>query len=150
MGILDFINPVKAVAGAIKGVADAVFGGIDKLSTTEEEKMTLRNAAQVAFEAFNVQMATLAVQLEKESAGVIKTEIQEGGWLGRSWRPLLMLTFGAVIVYATIAPALGAPPVDMSGVPERMWVLMTVGVGGYVAGRTAEKIIPNSKWGKGA
>ncbi len=52
----------------------------------------------------------------------------------------MMLLFGFVILYTVIAPAFGLPDVDMTGVPDRLWTLMTVGIGGYIASRGFEKV----------
>ena len=39
-----------------------------------------------------------------------------------------------------LAPAFGWAVAGMESVPDRLWTLLTVGIGGYVAGRSGEKI----------
>jgi hypothetical protein len=34
--------------------------------------------------------------------------------------------------------------VPMLAIPEGMWTLLTVGIGGYIGGRTVEKVLKNS------
>lgn len=75
---------------------------------------------------------------------VIVAEAQGDSWLQRNWRPLLMLCFVLILfnnyVAAPYARALGLdlPTLDL---PEGAWALLNIGVGGYIAGRSAEKIL---------
>jgi hypothetical protein len=77
---------------------------------------------------------------------VIVAEAQGASWLQRNWRPLLMLCFVAILannyIVAPYARALGAdlPTLDL---PDGAWALLNIGVGGYIAGRSAEKILAN-------
>lgn len=62
-----------------------------------------------------------------------------GNWLQRSWRPLLMLTFAGLIV----ARWFGYSAPNMSEAEIlRLWDVVNLGIGGYVIGRSAEKIAP--------
>ena len=133
-----------SIVSIIGGAIDKVTGLIDDLHTSDDEKLAAK-AALLTIQT-DLTKATLEYEatLAKEQGSTIRAEMASGSWLASSWRPILMLTFGAVIVYSVVAPAFGAPPVDMSGIPDRMWSLMTVGVGGYVVGRSAEKLIPAS------
>jgi hypothetical protein len=71
---------------------------------------------------------------------IIITEAK-GNWLQRSWRPLLMVSFGFIVIYVKfIGPLFGLP------IPElelEFWELLKIGIGGYVVGRSAEKIANN-------
>ena len=65
----------------------------------------------------------------------------KGNWLQRSWRPLLMLAFGFIVIYVKFI----APLFDLR-IPElenEFWNLLQLGIGGYVVGRSAEKISKN-------
>jgi hypothetical protein len=109
----------------------------------------LNNAVTNMQSQMGLKIVELESQLIEARSSVIKAEAEGKSWLQRNWRPMIMVTFGGVIVYAVLAPAFGLPPVDMSGVPKQMWTLLTVGIGGYIGGRSLEKIIPKTKWGKG-
>lgn len=74
-----------------------------------------------------------------ESAGIIKAEAQSEHFLTAAWRPILMLTFGALIVARWLGYS--APNLSESEV-LKLWSIVELGVGGYVIGRSAEKIIP--------
>ena len=72
-------------------------------------------------------------------ADIVKTEAASENWLASSWRPILMLTFGALIVarwFGWAAPNLSEAEY------LKLWSIVELGLGGYVIGRSAEKIIP--------
>jgi hypothetical protein len=72
-------------------------------------------------------------------AGIINTEAASQHWLAANWRPLLMLTFGALIVarwFGWAAPNLSEAEY------LKLWSIVELGIGGYVVGRSAEKIVP--------
>jgi len=72
-------------------------------------------------------------------ADIIKAEATSESWLAQSWRPILMLTFGALIVARWMGFA--APGIS-EGEILKLWDIVELGLGGYVIGRTAEKIVP--------
>lgn len=81
---------------------------------------------------------------------IIKAEAQGESWLQRNWRPILMLTIVLIIAnnylikpYITALFGVELPLLEL---PTRLWDLMTLGVGGYVTGRSLEKVAET--WGK--
>jgi len=72
-------------------------------------------------------------------ADIIKAEASSESWLAQSWRPILMLTFGALIVARWMGFA--APGISDAEI-LKLWSIVELGLGGYVIGRTAEKIVP--------
>lgn len=79
---------------------------------------------------------------------VIVAEAKGESWAQRNWRPMLMLSImGILILNAVILPIVAAiTRVDLvalqhwDAIPAAMWSLLQIGVGGYVVGRTGEKI----------
>ena len=74
-----------------------------------------------------------------QRAEIVKTEAASENWLASSWRPILMLVFGALIVarwFGWAAPNLSEAEY------LKLWSIVELGLGGYVIGRTAEKIVP--------
>lgn len=72
-------------------------------------------------------------------AEIVKTEAASEHWLAANWRPLLMLTFGGLIVarwFGWAAPNLS----DAEYL--KLWSIVELGIGGYVIGRSAEKVLP--------
>lgn len=73
---------------------------------------------------------------------IIVTEAK-GNWLQRSWRPLLMMEIVFIVGFNFIlVPILRMfemviTPLDL---PGQLWTLMEIGVGGYIVGRSGEKV----------
>jgi hypothetical protein len=96
---------------------------------------------QAAKAQMDLQMAILAksAELETAAASIVKAEAESEHWLTASWRPILMLTFGCLIV----ARWLGYSAPGLSeGEVLKLWSIVELGIGGYVIGRSAEKIVP--------
>ena len=79
------------------------------------------------------------VKLKLAQLGIIQTEAASSNWLTSAWRPLLMLTFGALIV----ARFLGWTTGNITDAEYlKLWDIMQLGIGGYVVGRSVEKVAP--------
>lgn len=112
------------------GVVKEVGNVIDKLFTSEEERLKAKN------EIFKV-LQEQQLELQKLQTEIIVTEAK-GNWLQRSWRPILMLAFGFIVIYVKfIAPLFNFPIPELE---NEFWNLLQLGIGGYVVGRSAEKI----------
>lgn len=85
-----------------------------------------------------LDLAAGAVQAQ---AGAIMAEAQGHSWLQRNWRPITMLTFLVLVVLDAFA-------VLPNPIAEKMWTLLQIGLGGYVVGRSAEKIVDKLKVSK--
>jgi hypothetical protein len=106
-------------------------------------------AARLKAEVMTVVLQQAGAELQG-AVEIIKAEAQGESWLQRNWRPLLMLTVVAIVgnnyLLAPYVNALfGAGAAPVLDLPDRLWDLMTLGVGGYVAGRTAEKVVATWK-----
>lgn len=86
-------------------------------------------------------LAQLAAQTElsKGAADIVKTEAA-GGFLASSWRPITMLVFVVLIVARWFGFA--APNLQEAEY-LKLWDIVQLGLGGYVIGRSVEKIVPN-------
>lgn len=77
--------------------------------------------------------------IERAAAEVVKAEAQGQSWLQRTWRPITMFTFVALIVARWLgwsAPGLAEAEA------LKLWDIGEIGLGGYVIGRSAEKLLP--------
>ena len=77
------------------------------------------------------------LQAMQTSAGIITAEAQGESWIQRTWRPIMMLFFGALVG----AYWFGYTPENLSD--ERvgdLFNLVQIGIGGYIVGRSAEKV----------
>ena len=80
-----------------------------------------------------------AAKIEEAAASIIGDEAKSEHWLASSWRPLVMLTFTALIVARWLGYS--APGISEAEV-LKLWDIVQLGLGGYVIGRSAEKIVP--------
>lgn len=125
--------------GLLGKVLKPAFGFIDDITTTDEERL----AFKVALTQIEADLKQVGYDYDKElasaRASVIIAEANSQSWIARNWRPIIMLMFGTLIVMI----ATGTMDVDaLSRVPDRLWQLMQIGIGGYIVGRSAEKIVP--------
>jgi hypothetical protein len=85
----------------------------------------------------------LQVKVQELQSKIIIAEAQGKSWLQRNWRPLLMAEFGIIIgnnyIISPWLKILFGWNVIMD-IPPDMWGLLKIGVGGYIVGRTGEKI----------
>ena len=108
-----------------------LLGGLDELFTSKEEKIKAENVIKQI-------LIQKELELQKMQTEIIVTEAK-GNWLQRSWRPLLMLAFGFIVIYVKFL----APLFNLR-IPElenEFWNLLQLGIGGYVIGRTGEKMM---------
>lgn len=89
-----------------------------------------------------LDLATMAQQgqlAELDASVRVLLADANGNLLQRSWRPLLFLTFGALIVarwFGWSAPNLQPEEYD------RLWQIVELALGGGVIGRSVEKVLP--------
>lgn len=105
---------------------------VDSLFTSEEERLNARS------KIFKV-LQDAQLELQKMQTEIIIAEAK-GNWLQRSWRPILMLSFGFIIIYTKFISQLSTYLVTPELEPE-FWSLLEIGIGGYVIGRSGEKIV---------
>lgn len=77
------------------------------------------------------------IQIILARAGIVKSEAESQSWLTSNWRPILMLTFGALIVARWLGFA--APNITENEM-LKLWDIVQLGLGGYVIGRSVEQI----------
>lgn len=123
MSVLSFISSI------FKPATDL----IDNLHTSDEEKLEMRKQIQQIENEFMGKVLDYETRLMDNQAAIIKAEAMGQSWLQRNWRPITMLTFLVLVVldsFGLLAFRLA----------EEAWLLLQIGLGGYVAGRSAEKI----------
>jgi hypothetical protein len=129
-------NFLDVIGGIIKPITNLV----DSLHTSEEERLKVKAELLTLQTTLLSNVLNYETKLAEAQSKVIVAEAQGQSWLQRNWRPVLMLSFTAIVVNNYIlAPIFGTPPAT---VPESMWTLMQIGVGGYIVGRSAEKVVP--------
>ena len=110
---------------------------IDDLHTSEEEKLTQKAALMKLSMSFLEKGLDFELAQVQAKTAIIMAETKSDSWVTRNWRPVTMLAFvGAILGYW-----FGLTP---DSVPEEavlaMFSLVKIGLGGYVVGRSAEKV----------
>jgi hypothetical protein len=119
-------DPVTAVLNIGGQLIDRLWPDQEK---KDQAKLALMEMAQKG------ELTELTVRGE-----IVKAEAASEHWLAANWRPILMLTFGGLIVarwFGWAAPNLSEAEY------LKLWSIVELGIGGYVIGRSAEKVLPN-------
>ena len=120
------IGLLSTIAGPL---LNGLFSTIDKTIEDKDQAAQLKNGLQ--------EMVLQGQMKEVEAAmKIVIAEAQGGSWIQRSWRPVTMLTFVALIV----AKWLGwtAPGISVE-IELALFEIIKIGLGGYVVGRSVEK-----------
>jgi hypothetical protein len=125
IAILPFLSAI------VKPITDLV----DNIHTSKEEKLTLRHEISKLETAFAGKLLDYETKLMEAQSSILGKEAMGHSWLQRNWRPITMLTFLSLVVF----DSLGWLKSDLR--PEA-WTLLQIGLGGYVIGRSAEKVVP--------
>jgi len=108
-----------------------------------------KNKAQEIERELSMALMQNTAEIEKAAASVVIAEANSEHKITATWRPILMLTITAIVgwnylvaplVELTVTLATGNQIPLSIPLPEELWTLLTVGVGGYVLGRSGEKI----------
>ena len=111
----------------ISGIVNSISELIGQLTLPAREKRQLE-----------VDLLELLAEHEKEMARSRSAAVVEearGNWLQRSWRPLVMLVFALIVLVGTFTT------LPILSETSRFWDLLEIGLGGYVVGRSGEKIM---------
>ena len=125
MSLFDKIFSQTA-GNIVKSVGDA----FDQNFTSKEERLQKKNELIKSIQE-NLN------SIREMQADIIKAEAT-GNWLQRSWRPVVMLSFAFIVIYnEAISLMFSLPRTELT---TDFWGLLKLGIGGYVVGRSAEKI----------
>ena len=124
----------KIATSDMSDLAKNIGNAFDQNFTSQDEKLQARNSLVE-------QATTLVRSLQELQSKIIEIE-STGNWLQRSWRPLVMLTFAFIVIYAYfIQPAFFPNAVVIfDNLDPQFWELLKIGMGGYVIGRSTEKV----------
>ena len=140
------MNVLKALAGLIPSIGKS----IEKIIPDKDLARRLKH---------EIEQLVMGIEssLIQAKSSIIIAEAQGASWIQRSWRPITMLTFVFIIAnnYILVPYAVAFTTVCLAGpegaaevcksaipmleIPPGMWGLLTVGIGGYIGGRSYEK-----------
>lgn len=126
--------------GFLASLANAILPGIGSAIAKLVPDKNLQTQVLAA-----VQMGILSADENAltQQAGIITAEAKGESWPQRNWRPVTMLIFVAIIannyILVPYVTAFGGhvPTLELS---DNMWQLLKLGMGGYIVGRSGEKI----------
>lgn len=125
------MNLFQLIGNIFKPAADLV----DELHTSEEEKLLLKSKNLETYASALENALEYEQEQLRQKARIVEAEAKSEHVITSTWRPITMLTFLALVVcdsFGWLANPLA---------PEA-WTLLQLGLGGYVVGRSAEKIGP--------
>lgn len=130
IGIDSALNFASTVVNKIWG---------NKMSDQEKAQAT------IALQGMIHERESKLIDAQRE---IIVAEAKGESWLQRNWRPILMLTIVAIVANNYLLfpyMSLFTTKTVILELPEKLWSLMQIGVGGYVLGRSGEKIMAEIK-----
>jgi hypothetical protein len=128
MNILSFIGEI------FKPAADL----IDDMHTSTEEKLALKNKLTVIENTMTSKVIDYESELLAAKTSIITAEATGESWAQRNWRPITMLTFLGLVVLDSFGWL-------VNPLAAESWTLLQIGLGGYVVGRSGEKIVSQLK-----
>lgn len=127
--------------GALGPIAKIALGVVDK--SVKDKDLAEKLKSQITSQMLDNDSKEL-----QSAASIIQAEASSKHWLTATWRPALMWICIIVIfnnyILMPFANLLFGTSLDLQ-IPDPMWNLLTIGVGGYIAGRSGEKIAQNWK-----
>ena len=129
--------PIELASPIASGLPPTIGGKVlDIVDDVVEDKDEVN---KLKFQIQRQRIETKGSELEAQ-AKIVLAEAQ-GSWLQRNWRPLLMVVFAGLMVAHWFGFTASNIP---ESVRNSLLNIVMVSVGGYVMGRSAEKVV--SKW----
>jgi hypothetical protein len=117
-------------------IGKGIFDIVGKLDGNSKEKKELDIELSKLINESNakiIEAENVSLKLQEKT---INNELTKGSFIQRNWRPVSMLTFLFLIILDSFG-LLSKPLSPMA------WELIKLGLGGYVVGRSFEKIMPS-------
>ena len=135
--------------GALLPMIGPLLGDVVKRVLPEDQNKRAEIEREI-----NMALISNSAQIEQAAASVILAEAKSEHWITATWRPILMLTITAIVGWNfLLAPLVELAVRLLAGdqipltipLPDELWNLLMIGVGGYVVGRSAEKVADKVK-----
>jgi hypothetical protein len=123
------LDILRLISGPIEKI-------IDKVAPDAGMAEELKHQARM-------ELLTNGHEIQQSAASIIQAEAKSEHWLTANWRPVLMLAITAILINNFILAPYFEWIIGESVVlplPDGLWDLLTLGVGGYIVGRSGEKI----------
>lgn len=127
---------MMSIWGFLGNVVSPLAKVIDDVHTSDEEKLIVKAELAKLQNEVTTKFMDYEHKLLDSKTQVITAEANGQSWMQRNWRPITMLTFLLLVV----CDSFGLLAFRLA---EEAWTLLQIGLGGYVVGRSAEKIAPS-------
>ena len=128
-----FANLFKPKTETVTGVVTSVGALAKDLRTAITGDIPAEMRADLLGKTLDITTKLIEVQ-----SNVIVAEASGKSWLQRNWRPITMICFLVLV----ILDSFGWLPNPLA---PQAWTLLSIGLGGYVVGRSAEKVVDKLK-----
>lgn len=122
-----------SILGFLGGLVGPAKDLVDELHTSDEEKLTLKAEITKIENQFAGKLLEYHTKLLDAQSTIITAEANGQSTLQRIWRPLSMLVF----LFLIVADSFGWLHFRLN---DEAWGLFKIGLGGYVIGRSGEKV----------
>lgn len=139
---MGFLAALPLVGKIVAPLLGKVFDVVDQ--AVADKDLAAQIKAQIQVKSMEIDHSEFMTDMQERSK-IVQAEATGHSWLQRNWRPLLMLVFVAIVANNYIIfpyLSLFTEKTVMLELPDKMWTLMVIGVGGYIGGRTVEKAAP--------
>ena len=135
------MNPIVGVVGKVFG---ELIGSLDGLFTSDEERLQAKTQIMVVQTQIMSKVLDYEQSMLEAQSAVIQAEATGNSWIQRSWRPITMLTFVALVVARWLGFTVDVTP----EIEVQLMHIIQIGLGGYIVGRSGEKIVKSIDFGK--
>ena len=129
------MNPIMSLIGQVFEPAAKL---IDELHTSEEERIDAKTRMLAAQTGLTMKVLDYEAQLMQMQSSIVLAEANGKSWLQRNWRPITMMVF----LFLVVMDSFGFLPFRLA---DQAWTLLQIGLGGYVVGRSGEKVMSAMK-----
>ena len=134
--------PLPLIINLVSGLMS---GPINKLLDAHIKDAELRKKLQAELEIKLTDHMGKSLELEQ---AIVLAEVRSEHWISYSWRPILMLMLmGFLLLVGLVLPLadlLAGRTLPFNPrwhvLPPQFWEFLSIGVGGYIGGRSLEKI----------
>jgi hypothetical protein len=127
--------------GEIAPLAKTLLGTIDK--AVPDKDLAQKIKAEFNNELLNADMSKF-----KAAASIVESEAKSQHWVTATWRPALMWCLIIIVfnnyILMPYVKYFFAVEITLN-IPQDLWTLLQIGLGGYVVGRSGESIAKNFK-----
>ena len=120
-------------------ILDSILGIVNKFIPDKDAQNKIK-----------LELTSEVTKQMKMQSDIIKAEQSSGSYLTRNWRPLFMVLCATIIgshwfLYDIIPYFRSALDLNFwipqdPGLSNELWITIRIGLGGYIGGRTAEKV----------